>query len=68
MIAAIRTGTVIDFNARPSEKTKEHSMPTLMSRFLKNRAGTVAIEYALIGILVSIAIISAAALVAGNML
>lgn len=43
-------------------------MPTLMSRFLKNRAGSVAIEYALIGILVSIAIISGAALIAGNML
>ncbi|MHC5231551.1 Flp family type IVb pilin [Brucella sp. LJL56] len=41
-------------------------MPTLMTRFMKNRAGSTAIEYALIGTLVSIAIISGVALVAGN--
>ncbi len=41
-------------------------MPTLMTRFLKNRTGAAAIEFALIGVLVSIAIISAAALLAGN--
>ncbi|WP_139975045.1 MULTISPECIES: Flp family type IVb pilin [Brucella/Ochrobactrum group] len=41
-------------------------MPTLMTRFMKNRAGSTAIEYALIGTLVSIMIISGVALVAGN--
>ncbi len=41
-------------------------MPTLMTRFMKNRAGSTAIEYALIGTLVSIAIISGVALMAGN--
>ncbi|TMV05465.1 Flp family type IVb pilin [Brucella haematophila] len=41
-------------------------MPTLMTRFLKNRAGSTAIEYALIGTLVSIAIISGVALMAGR--
>ena len=41
-------------------------MPTLMTRFMKNRAGSAAIEYALIGTLVSIMIISSVALVAGN--
>ncbi|KAB2721771.1 Flp family type IVb pilin [Brucella intermedia] len=41
-------------------------MPTLMTRFMKNRAGSTAIEYALIGTLVSIAIISGVALMAGS--
>lgn len=41
-------------------------MPTLMTRFMKNRAGSTAIEYALIGTLVSIAIIGGVALMAGN--
>ncbi|MFQ0815081.1 pilus assembly protein [Brucella anthropi] len=41
-------------------------MPTLMTRFMKNRAGSTAIEYALIGTLVSIMIISGVALVAGS--
>ncbi|GAA5539718.1 Flp family type IVb pilin [Ochrobactrum soli] len=41
-------------------------MPTLMTRFLKNRAGSTAIEYALIGTLVSIAIVSGVALMAGS--
>jgi len=46
--------------------SEEHVMPTLMTRFMKNRAGSTAIEYALIGTLVSIMIISGVALVAGN--
>lgn len=41
-------------------------MPTLMTRFMKNRAGSTAIEFALIGTLVSIAIISGVALLAGG--
>ena len=41
-------------------------MPTLMTRFMKNRAGSTAIEYALIGTLVSIMSISGVAFVAGN--
>ena len=41
-------------------------MPTLMTRFLKNRAGATAIEYALIGSLVSIAIVSGVALLANG--
>ena len=41
-------------------------MPTLMTRFMKNKAGSTAIEYALIGTLVSIMIISGVALVAGS--
>ncbi|WP_235889731.1 Flp family type IVb pilin [Brucella haematophila] len=47
-------------------EAKERTMPTLMTRFLKNRAGSTAIEYALIGTLVSIAIISGVALMAGR--
>lgn len=39
-------------------------MPALMTRFLKNRAGATAIEFALIGTLVAIAVVSAAALMA----
>lgn len=41
-------------------------MPTLMTRFMKNKAGSAAIEYGLIGTLVSIAIISGVALLAGS--
>jgi len=47
-------------------QAKERAMPTLMTRFLKNRAGSTAIEYALIGTLVSIAIISGLALMADS--
>jgi len=47
-------------------EVKERTMPTLMTRFLKNRAGSTAIEYALIGTLVSIAIVSGVALMAGS--
>jgi len=49
-----------------NRNSEEHAMPTLMTRFMKNRAGSTAIEYALIGTLVSIMIISGVALVAGS--
>ncbi|MBK3746209.1 Flp family type IVb pilin [Paraburkholderia aspalathi] len=41
-------------------------MPTLMTKFAKNRSGATAIEYSLIGALTSIAIVSALVLMAGS--
>ncbi len=41
-------------------------MPALMTRFLKNRAGATAIEYALIGTLISIVVIGGFTLLANT--
>lgn len=41
-------------------------MPTLIMRFAKNKSGATAIEYAFIGALTSIAIVSGVVLLAGS--
>ena len=55
-----------DFLSRRPVGIKTLPMTPLVARFIKNESGTTAIEYALIGVGISVAILAAVQLVGSN--